>query len=331
MVEYAQTLNYVSAIGTAIMEEMRRDERVVAWGQDLVSMRGTFGDAPGMIDEFGGDRIIDTPIIEQAIAQMAVGAALAGSRPIAYIATAGFLSVCFDTLFMKMGAMRQEFSYKGPMPLVIFCRAGVGGGFGADHCTSTEALFMHTPGLKIVMPSTPYDAKGLMKAAIRDDDPVLFIASGPLYFGTKQFVPVEDYIIPLGQADIKREGTDITIVAWSGMIPKALNAAEILSKDNINAEVVDLRTIVPMDIEAVVKSAKKTGRLLIAHDAMKRGGAAAEIAMKINEVAPDVVANLKTPIRRLAAKNLGLPRNRELEAELVPQIPDVIQIVKEMV
>jgi pyruvate dehydrogenase E1 component beta subunit len=329
MAEQTQMLNYVSTIGAAISEEMRRDERVAMWGEDLVSMRGAFGEISGVFEEFG-DIIKDTPIVEQAILATGMGAALTGTRPIVWLMTAGFLTIAFEGLFIEVGGLRQEFGYTGPMPLVVYCRAGVGGGFGSHHCASTEALLMHSPGLKVVMPATPYDAKGLMKTAIRDDDPVVYIGYGALYFGPKEPIPTEEYLIPFGQADIKREGDDITIVAYSGMVPKALAAAKMLSKEGISVEVVDLRTLVPMDVQAIVKSMKKTGRLLIAHEAMKRGGAAGEITLRVMEAAPDVVENLKTPIRRLAALNVALPRSRELEIQLLPQVESVIKIVKEM-
>ena len=330
MAEKTQMLNYVSAIGAAIREEMERDERVAMWGEDLVSMQGAFGETPGMFEEFG-DRIKDTPIVEQAILATGMGAALTGTRPIVWLMTAGFLTIAFEGLFMEVGGLRQEFGYTGSMPLVVYCRSGVGGGFGAHHCATTEALLMHSPGLKVVMPATAYDAKGLMKTAIRDDDPVVYIGYGALYFGPKEPIPTEEYLIPFGKADVKREGNDVTIVVYSGMVPKALAAAETLSKEGISVEVVDLRTLVPMDVEAIVKSVKKTGRLLIAHEAMKRAGAAGEIALRVTEAAPDVVKSLKTPIRRLAAKNVALPRSRELEAQLLPHVEDVIAIVKEMV
>jgi pyruvate/2-oxoglutarate/acetoin dehydrogenase E1 component len=330
MAEQTQAINYISAIGAAIREEMQRDKTVAMWGEDLVSMRGAYGENPGMYEEFG-DRIMDTPIVEQAILATGMGAALTGTRPIVWIMTAGFLAIPFDGLFMEAGGLRQEFGYTGPMPLVVYCRAGVGGGLGAHHCATIEATLMHSPGLKIVMPSTPYDAKGLMKTAIRDDGPVVYIGYGPIYYRGRQQIPTEEYLIPFGKADVKREGTDITIVVYSGMVPKALAAAETLSKeDGISAEVVDLRTLVPMDVDTIVKSVKKTGRLLIAHEAMKRGGAAGEIALRFTEAAPDVAMAMKTPIRRLGAKNVALPRSRELEQLLIPHPKDVVKIVKEM-
>ncbi|MDD4875599.1 MAG: transketolase C-terminal domain-containing protein [Dehalococcoidales bacterium] len=323
-----QKLNYVSAIGAAIREEMRRDERVAMWGEDLVSMQGAFGETPGM-SEFG-DRIKDTPIVEQAILASGMGAALTGTRPIVWLMTAGFLTIAFEGIFMEVGGLRQEFGYTGPMPLVIYCRSGVGGGFGAHHCASTEALFMHCPGVKVVMPSNPYDAKGLMAAAIRDDDPVIYIGYGGMYFGPKVDIPVGEYIVPIGKAAVTKEGSDVTLVVWSGMVPKALAAAEELSKEGISAEVIDLRSLVPLDIQTVISSVKKTGRLLIAHEAMKRGGAAGEIALRFNETAPDVAKALKTPIARIGAKNVALPRSQEIELQMLPKAEDIVKKVKEM-
>jgi pyruvate dehydrogenase E1 component beta subunit len=328
-----QILDFASAVGEAIREEMKRDESVVAWGEDLVSIKRSFAKV-GLPDEFP-DRVKDTPIVEQAILGSAMGAALTGSRPVIDLNVAGFLATCFEGLFMEVGGLRQEFGYTGPMPMVIYANSGVGGGTGAHHCASIEALLMHSPGLKVVMPSTPYDAKGLMKTAIRDDGPVVFTVPGGVYSGSGDTagkpIPPEEYLIPFGQAEVKREGKDITIVAYCGMIPKALAAAEALSKEGIDVEIVDLRTLVPMDVQSIVTSVKKTGRLLIAHEAMKRAGAAGEIAFRVSEAAPDVVAAMKSPIKRLAAKNVPLPRSSELEAQLVPQVDDVVKAVKDVI
>ncbi len=331
MAEQTRLVNYAAAVQQAMAEEMRRDERVVMWGEDIARMGGVFGETPGALEEFGENRIKDTPIVEQAIVGAAMGAALTGLRPIAFLMFAGLAAVCFDTLFMEIGNLRQSYGYKGPMPLVINTRAGVGGGGGAHHTSTIEALLIHSPALKVVMPSTPYDAKGLMKTAIRDDEPVVFITHGALYFATKQKIPTKEYLIPFGQADVKREGNDVTLVTYSGMVPKALTAAETLSKEGISVEVVDLRTLVPMDVKAIVKSVKKTGRLLIAHEAMKRGGGAGEIAFRVTEAAPDVVKALKTPIKRLAALNVALPWGRDLNQQVLPQVDDIVKVVKEMV
>ena len=331
MAEQMQKISYGQAIQQATLEEMRRDDRVVIWGEDLVSMQGAFKETPGIYEEFGENRIKDTPITENAIVQTAMGAALTGLRPIAYLMFAGFATLCLDTLVYEMGGLRQEFGYDGPMPLVINMRSGIGGGTGAHHCGTTEAFLLHSPGLKIVMPSTAYDAKGLYKTAIRDDDPVMFITHGASTFSPLQEIPVEEYLIPFGQADVKREGGDVTIVAYAGTVAKALAAAEVLSKEGISVEVVDPRTLVPLDIETIVTSVRKTGRLLIAHEAMKRGGPAGEIAMRVIEAAPDVMMSLKAPIKRVAALNLALPYDQDLTTACLPQIDDVVKAVKDMV
>ena len=331
MAEQTQKVNYSEAIQQATLEEMRRDDRVVIWGEDLVSMQGAFRETPGIYEEFGENRIKDTPITENAIVGTAMGAALTGLRPIAYLMFAGFATLCLDTLVYEIGGLRQEFGYKGPMPLVVNARASIGGGTGAHHNGTTEAYLLHSPGLKIVMPSTAYDAKGLYKTAIRDDDPVIFITHGPSAFGPPEEIPTKEYLIPFGQADIKREGSDVTIVAYAGTVSKALSAAETLSKEGISVEVVDPRTLVPFDVETIATSVRKTRRLLIAHEAMKRGGPAGEIAFRVIEAAPDVVMDLKAPIKRVAALNLALPYGHELNLACLPQIDDIVEAVKDMV
>lgn len=330
MAKQTKMLRYIEAQNEALKEEMRRDKRVVLWGEDLVSMAGIFGTTFGIYDEFGPDRIRDTAIAETAIVEMAVGAALTGLRPVAFVMYASFVFTCFDGVFSKLGSMAQEFGYRDPVPVVIHAMISAESGFGTDHCMSPEALLIHAPDLKVVVPSTPYDAKGLLKAAIRDDGPVIYMPHVRLLFGEAQPVPTEDYVIPLGKADVKRKGNDITIVAYSAMVMKALAAAEVLSKEGISVEVVDLRTLVPLDVETVVQSVSKTGRLLIAHEAMRRGGAAGEIAFRVIEEAPDVVKTMKAPIKRLAAKNVALPHGIELEGKLVPQAEDVVKAVMEM-
>jgi len=323
------------AVNAAFREEMRRDERVVMWGEDLASI-GSFtggGDVTtqGLLEEFGGDRVRDTPMVESAIVEMAVGAAMTGLRPIAFVMTGGFQMGCFDPIFARLGTGPQEWNHQGPLPVVVVSSVLGGGGKGADHALSPESLFMHSPGLKIVMPSTAYDTKGLLKTAIRDDSPVLFYTHREVTLLEKQPIPAEEYLIPFGKADVKRAGEDVTLVAYSAMVHKALAAAEELSKDGISVEVVDLRTLVPMDVDTIVSSVKKTGSLLIVHEAMKRAGAAGEIAMRVTEAAPDVVQALKTPIRRLAAQNIALPTSLWLERQVTPQVDDIVEAVKETV
>ena len=333
-------VNYVQAINQALKEEMRRDERVVIWGEDLISMNGVFGITAGIYDEFGGDRIKDTPICEQAIAGMAMGAAYQGLRPIAVYMNAGFSLCAFDGLFLKLGC-------QGPLPgghalpVVIY---GVIGGPANDndHGMSPEALYIHAPYLKVVMPSTPYDAKGLLKTAIRDDSPVIFWDHAWCFYmahkdgelkrdlsAVAQEVPDGDYLIPFGKADIKREGADVTLVTYSFMVHASLAAAYRLQKEGISVEVIDLRTIVPLDVETIVRSVKKTGRLLVVHEAMKRGGVAGEIVFRVAEEAPEVIMSLKSPFRRLAAKNL--PLTFVTGPETVPSVESITATVRAMV
>jgi len=328
MTEESKTISFHQAINEAFKEEMRRDETVVMWGEDLVSM-GESGVTRGIFDEFGPDRIFDTPIVETAIVDMAAGAAYAGLRPIAHLMLGGFFPLALDGVFLKLGSNYQEWSYQKPVPVVVYSLILGGGGYGADHAISPEALLIHSPGLKVVMPSTPYDAKGLLKAAIRDDSPVVYMPHAGL-LGSRETVPAEEYTIPLGKGDVKRSGKDVTVVAYSAMVPRALAAAEELAGEGIDVEVVDPRCLVPLDIDLIVESVRKTGRLLIVHEAMKRGGAAAEIAFRLTEAAPELVKTMKHPVTRLACPNMALPHSKELEEALVPQVDDIAGAVRGM-
>jgi len=293
-------INYIEAINQALKEEMRRDERVVIWGEDMISMNGVHGQTRDIYDEFGGDRIRDTPICEQAITGMAIGAAYRGLRPIGVYMNASFGISAFDGMFLQLGC-----SGRG-LPVVLY---GVIAGPREDngHGTSPEALCMQAPYLKVVMPSTPYDVKGLLKTAIRDDCPVVFWDHAWCFY--------------MGQKD----GT----IERGANVQEVLAAAHNLEKEGISVEVVDLRTIVPLDVDAIVKSARKTGRLLIVHEAMKRGGAAGEILWRVAEEDPELITSLKTPFRRLAAKNL--PLDPTYGAEFVPSTETIAAAVKEMV
>ncbi len=331
MEEKTEMVTYSEAVAETMIEEMRRDKSVVMWGEDLTRM-SLFAKPPNTLAEFGVNRVRNTPIVEVAIVEMAVGAALTGLRPIAFIGSSGYLPLCFDGVFLKTGNYWQLHNYKGPVPLVIYSVIVGGKGSTADHGLSPEALLIHSPGLKVVMPSTPYDVKGLLRAAVRDDRPVVFLTHRVLMLNEEKApVPGGDYVIPLGKADVKLEGTDVTIVTYSAMVLKALAAAKELGKGGISAEVVDLRSLVPLDIETVVKSAGKTRRLLIVHEAMKRGGMAGEIAFRLIEEAPDVVNSLRVPMKRLGHKNIALPNEIPLEKMIVPQTEDIVKAVKEMV
>jgi pyruvate/2-oxoglutarate/acetoin dehydrogenase E1 component len=326
-------INYVEAINQAFKEEMRRDDRVVMWGEDLISLNGVQGQTRGIYDEFGGDRIKDTPICELAITGMTVGAAQRGLRPIGVFMNWGFGLCAFDGIFLRLGCQGRNW------PVVLY---GVVAGPNEDndHGMSPEALLIHAPYLKVVLPSTPYDAKGLLKSAIRDDGPVMFLDNGMnFYVGHKEGalkgganvsdVPEKEYLIPLGKADIKRAGSDITLVTYSFMVHHALAAAYNLEKEGISVEVVDLRSLVPLDVATIVQSVKKTRRLLVVHEAMKRGGVAGEIICRVNEEAPDVMSSLKTPFRRLAAMNL--PLSPVTGRFTVPNFQTIAATVKEMV
>ena len=335
-------VTYIEAMNQALKEEMRRDERVVMWGEDLISMNGVYGFTAGIHDEFGNDRIKDTPICEQAITGMAIGAALRGLRPMGVFMNSGFSLAAMDGLFLKIGC-------SNPGLPVVMQMSIAGPREDMDHGLSPEALYFHSPYWKVVMPSTPYDVKGLLKTAIRDDWPVMMLdhsaamfsgySDGSLYTpyqdgnimpgGNKQEIPDEEYLIPFGEADVKREGSDLTLLTFSFMVHHALAAANALSKEGINIEVVDLRTIVPLDVETMVKSGEKTGHVLIVHEAMKRGGVAGEIAFRLQEDAPDMVAALKMPIQRLAAMNL--PLSARPDWNLTPNADSIVTRVKEMV
>ena len=282
----------------------------------------------GCFCEFGPERIRDTPISESALAGSAVGAAMTGMRPIVELQFSDFITIAMDQLVNQGAKIRYMFGGKARVPMVVRTPGGSGTGAAAQHSQSLEAWMAHIPGLKVVQPATPYDAKGLLKAAIDDDNPVIFYEHKLLY-KTKGPVPEEPYAIPLGQADIKREGTDITVIATSIMVHRALEAAETLSREGISVEVLDPRTLVPLDEESIVQSVKKTGRVLIVHEAVKRGGFGGEIAGVIAE--SEAFDYLDAPIRRLGGAAVPIPYNPVLERAAVPQVEDIVQAVRELV
>jgi len=322
--EVANEIFYRDAINQALAEEMRRDPAVILYGEDVGRGMGTFRVTGGLQDEFGDDRVRDTPIVEQAIIGSALGAALGGLRPVVEIMFAGMVCCAFDGVFFKLGGWKQQWNCSS-LPVVV--RTAAGAGMGAEHDMSPEGLLIHSPGLKVVVPATPYDAKGLLKTAIRGDDPVIYIEHMMLYVLSGP-VPTEEYLIPFGQADIKREGKDVTIVAYSMMVHKALAAAAELSKEGIEAEVVDVRTVVPLDEEAIINSVKKTGRVVVTHEAMERGGAGGEIAAIIADKAFDY---LDAPVKRVAALNTVIPPDFRLQAVYKPQEQHIIDAVKSLV
>lgn len=320
-------ITYAQAIKEAMCEEMRRDENVFLMGEDVGIYGGAFGVSVGMFEEFGEERVRDTPISEAVIAGAAAGAAVTGMRPIAEIMFSDFTTIAMDQLVNQAAKMRYMFGGKARVPMVLRTPGGSGTGAAAQHSQSLEAWFCHVPGLKVVVPSTPYDAKGLLKAAIRDDNPVMFFEQKLLY-RKKGYVPEEDYVIPLGKADVKREGSDVSIIVYGRMAPVCLEAAENLAKEGISVEVVDPRTLVPLDKEALIASAKKTGRVLIVHEACQTGGYGGEIASVIAD--SEAFFYLDAPIKRLCGLDVPIPYCPELEKNVVPTVETVMKAVHEL-
>ncbi len=318
-------MTYAEAIRDGIRVEMKRDPAVYLCGEDVGKFGGCFGVTAGLVDEFPG-RVVDTPISETAIIGSSVGAAAAGLRPIAEIMFVDFMGVCMDELFNQAVKMRYMFGGKAKVPLVVKTIAGAGVAAAAQHSQSMEAWFTHIPGLKTVMPSTPADAKGLMASAIRDNNPVLFIEHKQL-LGVSGDVPEDEYLVPLGKASIMRQGTDVTIVAWSWMAQKALAAAEILAQEGISAEVLDPRTLVPLDKASILHSLGKTNKLVIVHEAVKTGGYAGEIAAIVADEGFDL---LDSPIKRVTAPDTPVPFSPTLEAAYVPSVESIVQTVKSL-
>ncbi len=316
----------LEAIREAIAEEMERDSNVFMIGEDIGQFGGALGQTKGLFERFGDERILDTPISEAAIVGAAVGASLLGMRPIADIMFTDFSTLAMDQIINQAAKARFMSGGKVSVPIVIKMQSGAGRGKAAQHSQSFEAIYSHIPGLKVVMPSTPYDAKGLFKTAIRDNDPVVYMEHGSLY-GIKGQIPEEDYTIPMGVGDIKREGKDISIITYSYMVHKALAAAEILEADGIDAEVVDLRTLRPMDTEIITTSVKKTHRAVVLHEACITGGIGGEIVAKIAE---NVFDYIDAPIKRVGIPDVPIPYAKSLEDTIVPNEEKLITCIKEV-
>ncbi len=315
-------LTYLEAVREAMVQEMRLDKEVFLIGEDIGTYGGAFGVSKGMLEEFGSERIRDTPISEAAIAGAATGAALMGMRPIMEVMFMDFLTISMNQLVNQAAKMRFMFGGKCSIPMVIRAPSGSGTGAAAQHSQSLESWFVNVPGIKVVAPSSPHDAKGLLIAAIRDNNPVLFMEHKLLY-RMKGPVPEESYCIPLQSAEVKRQGTDLTIVAYSIMVPRALEAAEKLSaEEGIEVEVVDPRSLNPLDTEPIIRSVCKTGRVLIAHEAPITGGFGGELAAVI--AGSEAFDFLDAPIRRIAGRDVPIPYNRNLERAAVPQVEDII-------
>ncbi|HJQ41370.1 MAG TPA: alpha-ketoacid dehydrogenase subunit beta [Thermoanaerobaculia bacterium] len=316
---------YIEAITQAMQEEMARDERVFLIGEDVGGYGGAFKTSYGLLDKFGPERVIDTPISEIAIIGAASGAALMGMRPIAEMQFLDFITCGYDIL-VNFAAM-NSYLFGRACPIVVRGPAGGGTHGGPYHSINPEGMFLNRPGLKIVAPATAYDAKGLLKAAIRDDNPVLYIEHKYLYRRIKENLPDEDYVVPIGKASVRRKGKDLTIVTWGAMLYVALDAADDLTKDGVSAEVLDLRSIVPFDEEAILESVAKTNRVIILHEAPLTGGAGAEFAARIAEKAFDY---LDAPIKRIAALDVPTPYSPPLEAAALPDKARVLSAAREL-
>jgi pyruvate dehydrogenase E1 component beta subunit len=296
-------LSIVEAVNLALREEMERDERVVVLGEDVAVNGGVFRATQGLFDKFGGSRVIDTPLSESGIIGTAIGMAVYGLRPVAEIQFMGFVYPAFNQIVVHAARIRNRSRGRYHVPLVV--RMPYGGGIKAleHHSESTEALFAHIPGLKVVVPATPRDARGLLSSAIRDPDPVIFLEPKKIYRAFREEVP-EDHIVPLGKARLVREGGDVSIIAWGAMVRTAVRAARLAEKKGISAEVIDLRCLSPLDIEAVIASVKRTGRAVVVHEAPKTCGYGAEIAALINEKA---LLSLEAPVERVTGQDITVP------------------------
>ncbi|MCC6905032.1 MAG: alpha-ketoacid dehydrogenase subunit beta [Anaerolineae bacterium] len=321
-------ITYLEAIREALTQEMERDERVFLIGEDIGPYGGAFGVTLGMLEKFGPERVIDTPLTELALAGAATGAALVGMRPVSEVMFMDFITLASEQIVNQAAKLRFMFGGKAAVPMVVRAPAGSGTGAAEQHSQSLENWFVHIPGLKVVMPSTPYDVKGLLISAIRDNNPVIFVEHKLLY-KVKGPVPEEPYTIPMGVSEVKREGKDLTIVATSIMVQRALQAAEHLAQEGIEVEIIDPRTLKPLDIEPIVKSVKKTSRLMIVHEACKTGGFGGEVAARIAE--SEAFGYLDAPVVRLAGRDMPIPYNRTLEYHAVPQVENIVEKARDVV
>jgi len=323
-----RTITYQEAIREGMSQAMRGNDRIFILGEDIGVYGGAFGVTNGMLAEFGPERVRITPISEAAITGCAVGAAMTGMRPILELQFSDFITIAMDQLVNQAAKLRYMYGGKGKVPLVVRAPYGAGLGFAAQHSQSLEAWMAHIPGLKIAQPSTPHDAKGLLQTAIDDDNPVIFYEHKALY-GIKGDVPEASYAIPFGQADVKRAGSDVTVIATGAMVHKALEAADLLQGEGISIEIIDPRTLVPLDADTLIQSVIKTGRAVVVHEAVRRGGFGGEIVSVIQE--SDAFDYLDAPIQRVAGRCIPIPYNPELEKHAIPQTDDIVAAVKKTV
>lgn len=320
-------MSYADAIRQALIEEMERDERVVLLGEDIALYGGAFRVTRGLAQRFGAERVINTPISENSFVGVAVGAAMMGMRPVVEMMFMDFITLAMDQLVNHAAKLHYIYGGQVRVPLVVRAPAGAGRGYGASHSQSLEAWFVHTPGLKVVAPATPRDARGLLKAAIRDDNPVVFVENKLLY-GTKGEVPEAEEVLPLGQAAVVREGEDVTLIAYSRMTALALETAERLEGQGINCEVLDLRTLSPLDEAAVLASVGKTARAVIVEEDTLRGGVGAEVAAII---ADKGFRSLDSPLRRVACADAPIPCSPSLEQAILPSVEKIMQAVESLI
>jgi len=320
-------LTYAEALREGLRQVMQADSRVFVIGEDIGVYGGAFGVTAGLVNEFGTERIIDTPISEAGIAGACVGAALTGMRPVGEIQFMDFVTLSMEQLVLQAAKVRFMFGGKASVPMVLRMPGGSGTGAAAQHSESLENWFVHVPGLKVVMPSSAYDAKGLLLAAIEDDNPVIFVEHKLLY-KTKGDVPEDMYRIPLSQTKVVREGKHVTVVATSIMVSRALQAADELAKEGIELEVIDPRTLKPLDDAPIIESVKKTGRALVVHEAVEMGGFGGEIVARI--ASSEAFDYLEAPIKRLAGLDIPIPYNRELEYNTVPQVESILREARKL-
>jgi pyruvate dehydrogenase E1 component beta subunit len=319
-------ITYAQAINEALRESMQQDDRVVLLGEDIGCYGGVFQVTAGLQAEFGPERVVDTPISEAGFVGASVGAALTGMRPVTEIMFIDFTTCCMDMIINQMAKMHYMFGGRGTVPMVLRTNIGAGRGTAAQHSQSFHAIYMHIPGLLVVAPSTPYDAKGLMMEAIQNDNPVVFVEHKKLYI-EKGPVPEEGYRIPFGQADIKREGKDVTVVATHALVQRSLNAADELAKEGLDVEVIDPRTLVPLDKDTILNSIKKTGRLVVADEGHRTCGAAAEIAATVAE---EGIYYLKAPVKRVTSPDTPVPFSPPLEQAFIPDEKYLVPAIRSL-
>jgi pyruvate dehydrogenase E1 component beta subunit len=321
-----KVLQFRQAICEAMSEEMRRDESVYLMGEEVAEYNGAYKASKGMLDEFGEKRVIDTPISELGFAGIGVGSTMAGNRPIIEFMTFNFALVGIDQIINNAAKIRQMSGGQFPCPIVFRGPTASAGQLAATHSQAFESWYANCPGLKVIVPSNPYDAKGLLKAAIRDDDPVIFMESEQMY-GDKAEVPEDEYLLPIGVADIKREGSDVTIVSFGKIIKEAYKAADVLAKEGISCEIIDLRTIRPLDIESIFTSVKKTNRLVVLEEAWPFGNVATEITYQVQS---EIFDYLDAPIQKINTADTPAPFSPVLLKEWLPNSDDVVASVKKV-